>query len=60
MAYRWTIQPKGIITTWLLLTLAFIVACGGAAEAPAAPEQMAAPEKKAEAPRTDDSAGEEG
>ncbi len=54
MAYRWIIQPKGIITTWLFLTLAVIVACGGAAEAPAekaaAPAQMAASEKKAEAP----------
>ena len=51
MAYRWIIQPKGIITTWLFLTLAVIVACGGAAEAPAekaaAPAQMAASEKKA-------------
>ena len=50
MAYRWIGQPRGIITIWLLLIMAVIVACGGAAEVPAAPEQIAAPEKKAEAP----------
>ena len=47
MSYRWIIQPKGIMTIWLLLTLAVIVACGAAAEVPAASEQKAAPAQPA-------------
>ena len=49
MLNRWIIQSKGIMTAWLLLTLAVIVACGSSAEAPTAtseaPTETSAPQE---------------
>ena len=42
MAYRWCGNPKTLIHSPLLLTLIFVVACGGAAATPVPQEQTAA------------------